>query len=203
MRRALAAVAAIIMLASPAAADGSRWNHAGFYAGLNAGYSSAVLQSSDPVDWAAAGLHGGVHIGWGIQGKSGIYVGIEMDAAAKDIAWKASDGMGTTVTASGRWLGSGRIRVGQTIGPVLMFGTLGGAVTEQRVAMTGLGSDSELRYGWVAGGGVDVMATQTMTLRLEGLRFEFPDKLFTFAGGGDKIGTTETVVRVGLSFKLQ
>ena len=204
MRRALAAAAAICMLASPVLAqDETKWNHGGAYAGLAAGYSAAVLQSSDPIDWGASGLMGGAYAGYGFLGRSGVYVGVELDATLKDIKWKASDGGGTTVEASGRWLGSFRARVGQALGPMLLYATGGLALTDQKIAVTGIGSDTEWRYGWVAGVGAEAMLTKTVTLRLEGLHYDFAEKGFNLGGlGTEKLGTQENVVRVGVSFKL-
>lgn len=204
MRATLAAAAALAMCAAPAVAqDDFRWNHGGTYAGITAGYSSAVLQTQDPIDWAASGLMGGVYGGYGVQGKSGLYIGFEMDGVAKDITWRATDGAGTTVQASGQWLASGRLRVGQAFGPMLVYATGGAALSDQKISVTGLGSDTEWRYGWVFGGGIEGMVGKVMTLRLEALRYDFPDKAFWLNGATDKIGTQETVVRVGLGFKLQ
>lgn len=203
MHRALAAAAALgVLVASQAATAQDKQTFTGMYAGITAGYSAAVLQSSDPIDWAASGLQGGAYLGYGVQGVSGLYVGAEFDGVAKDIKWSATDGAGTTVTASGHWLGSARVRIGQAFGPMMIYGTAGGAITDQKISVTGLGSDTDWRYGWVYGAGTEAMISRSIGLRLEALRYDFPDKSFWLGGATDKIGTQETVVRVGLTVKL-
>ena len=194
-----AGLALALMAASAAAQD--KWNHAGPYAGITAGYSTAQL-STPGVDFATTGAQGGLYVGYGIVGNSGIYVGIEADAVLKDIKWGVSDA-GGNASASNDWVGSLRGRVGQTMGPMLLYVTGGAAVTDTKVTLAGMGSDSALRYGWVAGAGIEAQITETVAIRLEGLHYGFPDKVFDFNGvGSEKLGTAETVARVGLSFKL-
>lgn len=200
MRRALAAAAALITLAGNALAQ-DKPLHSGAYVGMIAGYSTASLQAPG-IDFAAAGAQGGLVAGWGIVGQSGLYLGLEADAVLKDIKWQVGDVTGQ-VTASNQWVGTMRGRVGQAFGPMLLYVTGGAAVTEAKISATGLGSDSEMRWGWVGGGGIDAHITRTVSIRFEGLHYQFPDKAFWLSGDTAKVGVGETVARVGITFKLQ
>lgn len=199
MRRVLAAAAALLMCAGPALAQNT-WNHAGMYAGLTAGYSTAQLETPG-IDLAATGAQGGVFVGYGVVANGGLYLGVEADAVMRDIKWKIAEG-GSSASASNAWSGSLRLRVGQELGPMLLYVTGGAAVTDQKIEVAGLGSESELRWGFVGGAGIEARITKTVALRLEGLHYVTPDKTFWLGGDSAKIGTGETVARVGISFKL-
>ena len=206
MRRlaAMIACAVIGVFGSGAQAqdnDVRAWNHAGPYVGVVAGYSTAKLEAEGGVDWAAAGAQGGFVAGYGLVNANGIYIGFEADAVLRDVKWQITDGV-STATASNMWTGSARLRVGQVIGPMLLYVTGGAAVTEQKIEISWLGSAEEIRWGWVGGAGIEAQVTRVMTLRLEGLHYQFPDKAFWLAGDSAKIGTGETVARVGVTFKL-
>ncbi len=200
MRSVIAAAAALALSAGAALAQ-DRPVHSGAYVGLVAGYATSALQAPG-IDLAAAGAQGGVMVGYGITGKSGMYLGAEVDALMRDIKWSATDGT-STVTASNQWMGSMRLRAGQAIGPMLLYVTGGAALTDQKVSISGLGSDHDLRWGWVGGAGIESHVTQNVALRVEGLYYNFPDKAFWTSGDTAKIGVGETVVRVGVVFKLQ
>lgn len=197
---ALAALSALSLVSGAASAE-DRWNHAGLYAGLTAGYSTAQL-STPGTDFATTGAQGGLYLGYGIVGKSGIYVGVEADGVLKDIKW-STGATGSNASATNEWVGSARVRVGQALGPMLLYVTGGAALTDTKVSIAGLGSDSDLRVGWVAGGGIEAQITRTVALRFEGLHYAFPDKNFSFSSlGSEKLGAAETVARVGVSFRL-
>lgn len=208
MRRALVAAACLGALAIGNTASAQdymdtpekRWNHGGFYAGIVGGYTAGQLQTPG-LDLGAAGAQGGIVAGWGVSNRSGLYLGLEADAVLKDLKWTVTD-VGGTATASSQWTGSMRARIGQEFGPILAYLTGGAAVGGQRLAVTGMGADEELRWGWVAGGGMQAQITRTMSIRVEGLHYTFPDKAFWLNGSSANIGTGETVARVGVTFKL-
>ena len=66
------------------------WNHGGMYAGVAGGYSTGQL-SAPGFTVGDQGLNGGAFIGYGIVGKSGLYLGIEADAMVKDVTWRVGD----------------------------------------------------------------------------------------------------------------
>lgn len=203
MRLALAGLAAACALAAcqTDARAQDTWNHGGAYVGIAAGYNASAL-TTPGTDFAATGALGGLLAGYGMVGKSGVYVGLEGDWTIKDIKWTtAADGYGAS--ASNHWMGSARLRVGQTWGPAMAYLTGGVATTDQKVEVAGLGSTTDWKLGWVGGAGIEAQMTKTMALRLEVLHYEFSDKSVTIGGErSDKIGSTDTVGRVGITFKL-
>lgn len=202
MRSIIAAAAALVLSAGVALAQAgdSRPMHNGGYLGVVAGYSTSSL-NTPAFDAATAGAQGGLVAGWGVVGRSGLYLGLEADAVLKDIKWSVGDAAGTA-SASNQWVGSLRGRLGYSVGPFLIYGTGGGAITEQRISVSGFGSESDWRWGMVGGGGIETHVTQTMAIRVEGLHYVFPEKNFWFSGDSAKIGVGETVARVGITFKL-
>lgn len=200
MRSIAAAIAALCLLAGGALAqDDSK--HNGLYVGATVGYSSSVLKTEGPIDWGKSGALGGVLAGYGTTMQGGLYLGVEFDGVLKDIKWSATDG-GTTVSAANKWVGTGRVRVGQTLGPALMYLTGGVALMDQTVKVSGLGEASDLRWGWVGGAGIEVAATRTMALRLEGLHYDFSDKAFNVGGISERLGAGENVIRAAVTFKV-
>lgn len=187
---------------SAQAQDYDRKAHSGLYVGATVGYSASALNTAGPIDWAASGALGGVLAGYGTTMTGGLYLGVEFDGVLKDVKWTATEG-GTTVTAANKWVGSGRVRVGQSLGPVLVYGTGGVALTDQVVKATGFGEASDLRWGWVAGGGIEAEITRSLAIRLEGLHYDFSDKAITLGGMSERIGTGENVVRAAVTFKIQ
>lgn len=205
MRRFAAAVAALCLFAAGAVAQdgmGERSRHSGFYAGAAIGYSSAALQAPGGPDWATSGAMTSLLAGYGMTvQQTGLYLGIEFDASLKDVKWSATGG-GANVTAENKWGGTARVRVGQSLGPILFYGTGGVAFSDQVVKVAGLGEASDLRIGWVVGTGIDVAVTRTLGLRLEGLHYDFSDKAVTLGGLSERIGSGENVIRAAVTFKL-
>lgn len=204
MRRFAAAIAALCLLAGGAMAQGYEASprHSGLYAGVGVGYTSAALQAQGGPDWATDGAAVSILAGFGhVMQPNGLYLGFEIDGSLRDVKWSANDA-GAAATASNRWIGTGRIRVGQALGPVLFYGTGGVAITDQVVKVAGLGEASDLRVGWVAGLGIEAAFTRTMTLRLEGLHHDFSQKAVTIGGISERIGSGDNVIRAAVTFKL-
>lgn len=179
------------------------WSHGGPYAGIAVGYSSSVLQA-DVVDLGATGAFGGAYIGFGgIVG--GAYLGIEGDAMAKDVKGRMSEGQ-ATLTASTGYLASVRARVGLPIGHTLAYVTAGPAWTDSKLKASEGSYSIEAKdtlLGLALGAGIEAYITPTMHIRLEGIRYAFPERSMSF-GSADtvKLGQEETVIRVGVGFKL-
>ena len=185
----------------PALSIGSM--HEGGYVGATAGRTSAALKAPEAPALSDEGLFGGAYIGYGITAQ-GIYVGLELDAMLRDIKPTVTDGT-TTITISNRWLASARARVGMPIGPALIYGTGGIAMQESVLKLTDLGlnaKDQAYVLGLVLGAGIEAQITSTMHVRLEGLHYAWRDETFQLAGEAAKIGQADTVIRIGVGFKL-
>lgn len=196
------AVAAIVasLAAHPAAAEP---RHSGPYIGIAAGYGmNALKPENGDFEWASAGATGGLFAGFGGI-VNGLYMGVEADAMVRDIKAKATD-LGTTVTASNDYLGTVRLRVGMPIGPALLYGTGGVAVTQSKLDISAVGSDKALQWGAVVGAGIEVSVTQTMFVRLEGRHTRFFDQSFDLGGGvtADVAKQGENTIIGGLGFRF-
>lgn len=199
--RLLGAVIALAFV-TPATAQQGPFK-GGPYAGLTAGYSSTVFEAED-VDLGAHGLFGGAYAGFGFY-TGGVYLGLEGDAMLTDIKAKFSEA-DVTVTSKSDYLASIRARVGLPLGPALAYVTAGPAFTNTKIT----GSDgidgaskSETLIGVAVGGGLETNLTNTIMVRIEGLHYAFPDEGFKFGDlGKADIGQQETVIRVGVGFRL-
>ena len=177
--------------------------HDGGYIGITGGLNASSLDAPEGPDWAETGVFGGAYIGWGLT-QQGTYVGIEMDAMWRDIRSTATDGA-TTITLSNRWLASARGRLGVPIGPALLYGTGGIAVQEAVLRLTdpaAADKDGAWVLGLVGGGGIEARLTQAIHVRVEGLHYVWRDETFYLAGEQAKIGQADTVIRVGIGFRL-
>jgi outer membrane immunogenic protein len=123
------------------------------------------------------------------------------------------------------WTATARARLGYTIGSAMFYATGGGAWSSQEVSgAVGAAnfftssittSSNKTAAGWVAGGGVELMATASWLLRLEYLHYQFNAGTTVtapcsacvagpLAGSGNftYANTTFDVLRAGLTYKF-
>jgi outer membrane immunogenic protein len=177
--------------------------HDGGYIGVTGGLNASSLKTSEMPSIADDGAFGGLYIGWGVVA-GGLYYGLELDGMLRDVKPSITDGS-TTVTMSNRWMASARARLGVPIGLALIYGTGGLAMQESVLKVDDQGinaSDKAYVVGLVVGAGIEAALTNTVTLRLEGLHYAWSDEKFTLAGETATIGQADTVIRAGISFKL-
>mgnify|MGYP000902040924 CR=1 FL=1 len=197
MRNAILAAAAVIAAAAvPAAAADYK---TGPYAGLTVGYSTSQI-GADGLDIGQEGANVAGLAGFTFRA-AGLVWGAEGDLGWNGVSSSFTDG-NTTLKASGRLTGTARGRAGVALGPALLYGTAGVAFRETSIEVNGT-TGSDWLVGYVAGGGVEIQMTNTVQVRLEALRYGFPDSKISV----DNIGTarfdqTDTVVRAGLTFAL-
>lgn len=158
---------------APAVSPVTNWS--GFYIGVMGGYGAEA--TSDPV-----GIKGGFAGGTlGYNWQSGIYVaGIEADGAWADISQTATV-VPVTLTDRIQSLGTVRGRVGVTFDQVLLYGTGGFAIADNKLSASALGltfSDSKVHTGWVAGAGVEWMFTPGWSLKAEYLYRRFDSQTY-------------------------
>ncbi len=132
---------------------------------------------------------------------------------------------GLLMGASLNWTATARARVGYTMGSTMFYLTGGGAMASQeltgQVAAANFAgfsistSANHLMSGWVAGGGLEFMATANWLMRIEYLHYAFNSNTTVLApcttcGPGFLSGTGNfswsnaslNVIRAGLSYKL-
>jgi outer membrane immunogenic protein len=152
-------------------------NWSGFYVGAMGGYASQTGG-----DLNIKGGFGGGTVGYNWQ--FGMLVaGIEADGAFGSVRASATETVtvaGVTVSGTGTdkvdALATVRGRVGVAFDQVLLFGTGGFALANEKVSATALGitvSDSRTQTGWTVGAGVEWMFMPRWSLKAEYLYRRF------------------------------
>jgi outer membrane immunogenic protein len=146
-------------------------NWSGFYIGAVGGYASQT--SGDPLGNVKGGFGGGT-VGYNWQ--FGTFVlGLEGDGAFGDVSSTVTAG-GITATDKVNALATIRGRAGVAVDQVLLYGTGGLALANEKASATALGvtiSDSQTRTGWTAGAGVEWMFVPHWSLKAEYLYRRF------------------------------
>jgi outer membrane immunogenic protein len=198
----------------------------GFYAGANGGYAWGKSGMSDPSGLLATGstdMNGAI-LGGQVGGllQSGYTVlGFEADLQG---SWQKGSFVAPATfqgapyfqneTNSIRWFGTGRARFGIAKDQFLLYGTGGLAFGEFRNdevvtgALTGTNSFAAYRFGWAAGGGVEVMLARNWTVRAEYLHVDlgaFDQKFNVTIAGTTTVSTLHykvysDVARVGVNY---
>lgn len=210
LKTALIATAATVAFASAAVAadpigapmapapapfyDAAIFDWSGFYAGANVGYGwgdvysgAAAADILDPQGFIAGG-----QIGFNLQA-DGIVYGIEADLQWTDISETVA-----AVTSELEYFGTVRGRVGFAVDQILPYLTAGLAYGHNRVSVPGV-SDSELHFGWTAGGGVEVALDQNISFKAEYLYTDLGEKTYDIPGPVDA-GLRFHTVRAGVNF---
>jgi outer membrane immunogenic protein len=196
------------------------YNWGGVYIGINGGYG---FGSSE---WSAAGVTtGNFNTSGGLVGgtiganfqASQFVLGVEGDIDWTDISGNSVGGCGTlgaaavppvpattTCKTSNDWLGTIRGRVGYAFDRVLVFATGGGAFGNVQ-AVTPLATNSNSKFGWTAGAGVEVAFTENLTAKVEYLFVDLQDGSCTTACGAPTTVAVKfdaSLVRAGLNYKF-
>lgn len=211
--RMRAMLVGLLALAATSAHATEKPRHNGPYIGLMAGYGTNMISPEGGTfdwagagatgGWAGAGATGGAFAGYGVNVANGLYLGLEGDIALRDIKGTASDGI-TSITAKNELMGTVRGRAGFIAGPALLYATAGVAITESKLAVTGLGSDDKLIYGLVAGVGIEAEITRVMFVRIEGRHTRFQDETFSLLPGLNATvdRQADNTIMGGLGFKF-
>jgi outer membrane immunogenic protein len=201
----------------------------GFYLGLNAGGGWAV-GSSDfsaggaqfaSVDNHLSGWTGGGQFGLNWQLGIGV-IGFEADFQAADVTGSLTapciPGICVLTTADYSqkvsWFGTVRGRVGLASVDWLLYLTGGYAYARLETdavasagAVTAAHTQDEIRNGWTAGGGIEVLLSQNWTAKIEYLYLDFGEVTSTWVLTGlpsvtDVARLRMNVVRAGVNFKF-
>lgn len=171
----------------------SGWD--GAYLGAYGGYGWSK-NKTDAGKLDADGLQGGAYGGYNFQNGQFVY-GVEGDlgysgAKERNFGYKAKQGVE----------GSVRARAGVALDPVLLYGTGGVALTDNKLSGPD-GSDSKTHVGWTLGAGAEAKITQNVVGRVEYRYTDYGRKDYDLGGLDDvsnKITTNE--VRVGVGYKF-
>jgi outer membrane immunogenic protein len=219
VRAALAALAALVLAAPSRAADKAGPAPAvaqaaepefkapfhGLYVATVIGHATGTTNDAEGFKFPREGYTASGAIGYNyrVPGMQGLVVGAEADIGVTDIRGETNTG-GFTVSGSNKILGSLRARAGYTLGHTLLYGTGGLAITNAKLAVETVGSDSANRLnGYVFGGGLETTLIGNLGLRIEYLRYVWKDQAYTI-GGADtgKLGSHDDHIRAGLIVRL-
>lgn len=182
---------------------------AGFYMGLNGGYGFGTLSATATGPGGAAtvsedlkGMLAGGQVG--ANGQSGnIVFGMEADGQWSDIK-NTSSAFGIAFTDKVAWFATLRGRLGLAAGPVLFYGTAGGAYGGFQSSAT-IGaltfSTTESRMGWTAGGGVE-FANGPLSFRAEYLYVQSIPKTTTLGVLSLDNHVAFSVIRGGINYRF-
>lgn len=146
------------------------WN--GFYVGVNAGYGTGKSNWTDTVtsittgDFDVKGPVAGGTVGYNTQLGGGIF-GIEADFDWANIKGSTIVACATGCETRLQWLTTLRGRVGYALDRFLPYLTAGGAFGNVKGTLTSVGSFTESKAGWTAGGGVEYAFVNNWTAKLE------------------------------------
>lgn len=229
--RLLSTVAAAAMLtgiavtgarAADVVAEPTAHDWSGLYIGAHVGYGQANFDGCadcggdpdsdlDASDLDLSDVVGGAHLGYNFQMDS-LVLGIEGDftwAGFDDSANEAGGGS-DRINGDVDYLASVRARAGYAMDDILVYATGGVAFTEATIEGEQHGNFDKAKFndiGGVVGGGLEWAASDTVSLRAEGLYYFFGDKEdvsdWHSANDGEEFEFDDAfVLRVGASIHL-
>ncbi|MFN3688276.1 outer membrane protein [Salinarimonas sp.] len=178
----------------------------GFYVGANAGYSwGKFTGTGGNLFRDADGFVGGAQLGYNVQ-LDQFVVGLETDIQGVDFRARPTVAGAGVVGANARaqvdYFGTVRARFGFALDRALVYGTGGYAYGRAKVAVPGVGSDSNIHHGWALGAGVEYAFTDNLTTRVEYLYTDLQNKTFRLPGVTTRAGAEFSTVRAGVNFKF-
>ncbi len=219
MRRLLLGLAAGVLLAAPAIADGPArrapayaapvFSWAGYYVGVQGGYAWEETEHSianvATGAWDVNGGFGGVS--WGSNWQSGSLVyGFSSDfslaSLKEDFAGVGCAG-GSCFT-NVKYFGTSSVRVGYAMDRTLIYVTGGYtyARVEAGIANT-INQDTKTRYGWTVGAGVEWAIAPKWSAKLEYQHLDYGDRRNYYVGANSgEVDLSADIVRVGLNYKV-
>jgi outer membrane immunogenic protein len=217
----------------------------GGYVGINGGYAFGQSEwGSDPFNpshLSSTGnfnVNGGlVGVTAGVSGQWGAWVfGVEGDFDWQGLSGSSSSAFCTSIFLSpavgslpgglscrtqSNWMGTLRARAGYAWDRVLVYGTVGGAGANVQAGLNGLPAQTDVEFGWTAGGGLEWAFADNWTAKVEYLFVGLSGKApcnHGYSCGYDVLGAAtpppngqnanntvtlnENIIRVGVNFKF-
>ena len=182
----------------------SPFNWTGFYVGINGGYAWGKSSWTDPVTLATTGdfnftgaLVGGT-IGYNLQ-FSQIVLGAEADV---DASWIKGTDATVCCETKNSWLGTARARIGYAFDRWMPFLTGGGAFGDVKMTPVGFASQTDTRFGWTAGGGLEYAFMGAWSAKIEYLYVDLGKASCNAAscGVGNDVTFKTSIVRGGVNY---
>ena len=187
--------------------DPNQIDWSGPYAGVGVGLSASSVSGISSLSrltnlYERTGLLGSVLVGVNLQFGS-IIIGGEADGTLLGVRGSTQVAAGT-LSYNLDWNASLRGRVGLAFGNVLAYGTAGVALTNVSIENRGIGTDTNLLAGWIAGVGLEAALFGGWRLRGEYLYSNANSNRFVFGNGpvynadaGNHVVRAALVVRFG------
>jgi outer membrane immunogenic protein len=177
----------------------------GLYAGLQGGYrwTNTDATSSGLSALSTRGAQFGGHIGSNYQ-TGNVVLGLEGDLMLGGSS-SSTTSLGTTFALKDSWTSTLRARAGYSFGPALLYATGGIAVAGQDVSLkstTLSAAMTDARVGLVVGAGLEMMLTQQVSARIEGLRYSYRDSVLNFGTVNQSVKQDSNVLRAGVSYRF-
>lgn len=180
--------------------DTSDWM--GFYGTLSAGYSGVGLDGSQTdfftetdKSWSDGAVFG---LGLGYNHDMGDFVfGLEGDVSL--LTNENQLEMKQTVDADYDWFATARVRAGYDADGTLLYAT-GGLAALATNFDGGSDSQSETFIGWTAGGGIERMMSDSISVRAEALYADYGS--VGFSDLDSEFDSEMVIVRAGISFRF-
>jgi opacity protein-like surface antigen len=199
----------LVNQAAPSYSDfggGSTGSWDGAYVGGFIGYGWGTLADEDgiilstaPNETDLSGWTAGATLGANFSVGSGIVLG-----AAGDVAWSGIGGFNNddTIDFDINWTSSLRGRVGYDAGAFMPYLTAGLAIAGG-TASDGPDDSTQVHFGWTAGAGVEVAATEQISIDLQYRYSDYGQATYDLGGGSaSDLDINTHAVTAGVNFKF-
>jgi outer membrane immunogenic protein len=164
------------------------YNWAGAYAGLNFGYQSGKITSSNA---EPSGFVGGGQFGYNWQRGAFVF------GAEADIQLTSADDTFAPYKFSNPWFGTVRGRIGYAMNNILFYATGGLAIGDITGEAGGL-SETKTETGWTVGAGMEVGFAPAWSAKVEYLYMDLGSR--AFLATGNENGFENNVLRIGVNY---
>ena len=177
------------------------WNWTGFYVGINGGYgfgtSNWTNAGGTTGDFNVRGALAGGTIGYNLQTDLWVW-GLEGDV---DASWiKGTDGTICCETKND-WLATARGRIGYAMDRWMPYITGGAAFGDVKMTPVGGASETDTRFGWTGGGGLEYAFMGAWSAKVEYLYVDLGKANCSVATCGANDVTFKTsIVRGGINY---
>jgi outer membrane immunogenic protein len=182
----------------------------GFYVGAHAGADFGRGKIGGQ-KFDSTGFLGGAHLGYNMEFEGRWVVGLEGDIDYSSFSKSKNVSVIDPVAGvefdrrakfKNEWQGSVRARLGYAFDRFLPYLTGGVAFGDEKISITGLGSNSDTRVGWTAGGGLEYAVTDNWLVRGEVRYVDLGSNTQHIGGIRAKTRFNSVNATIGVSYKF-
>jgi len=174
----------------------------GFYVGINGGYGMGTSDWNPGPEFEIKGWLVGGTLGYNLQTGNFVW-GVEADIDWTNIKGDSGCMGGGRCETSITWLATGRGRIGYAFDRFLPYITGGAAYGQVKMDPPGAGDDSEGRFGWTVGAGVEWAFAPAWSAKLEYLYVDLGTMSCSIAAcGGRESDNKLNIFRGGINYRF-